>query len=774
MNEKTAPELAAPTESTSTAEPPEHRPFRSWALQQDLISLIGADADWRARSPDIGIESEPERNAEEVRGQRYLREALQPDPRFPVRIKTSIALWTAALLTDAFNQVGPIGISMSSGAFTVTILSVIFALIFTIIVYPRLSPRPFAVVEQLVLIGAYALIAYQCADTGGPESPYIIWYVFTVFYAAYLLPERRALLNVGISVSAGLATALMDGGQGGAYTTLWLGTFAIISILIAGTLLRQRRLEANVARAVSYLALADPLTGVANLRAFEQFAKQIESRGGSRYALAMVDMNGLKGANTVFGHETGDGMIVRLARLLLSSSDPEWQVARIGGDEFVVIVPDAGKRELEEWQLRFSSMVEQHNARIRGRLPQISVAVGIAASPDDGASVDDLLDQADHRMYDQKTPAVTPPYEIDGHSAPGGGNLLRSARFANAPKHTYTLSDILPHAAVNWTIIGLLTLATLSLDSDMIVDWLVIAAGIYSFVIAGMCLWLSRSTPNFGLMAVSDVSTVLYSGLLLIATGYAESPIQLAVLAPVAFYAQYFAVPYARVRIALVTIIWAIAFWAGGDISASEQTLFAVLLTAIIVIATILQLSLRSMDQSMDIVRDSATHDPLTKILNLHAFRDDLQRAIKRSRSDDAGVLRPALAIADIDEFRNINTLAGHRGGDQILVTAVERLVTEVGDAGKVYRIGGDEFAILFEVERLSDAQALADRFRRALEFRSRQMPADQQRLTSTVGFAVWHDGLTPESFVESVETVLAQNKADRGRTIPAGTNVML
>lgn len=774
MNERAAMEFVDQEATSEPQESPEHRPFRSWALQQDLISLIGSGADWRTRSADFGDDSQPEEREDDVRGQAYLREALQQDQRFDLRIKTSIALWAAALITDVFNQVGPIGISMSDGAFLVTVTSVIFALIFTIAVYPRLRPKPFAIVEQSVLLGAYALIAYQCADTGGPESPYIVWYVFTVFYAAYLLPERRAIANITIAVLAGLATAFMDGGTGGAYTVLWLMTFAVVSVLIGAMLLRQRRLESNVERAVSYLALADPLTGVANLRAFEQFASEIEARPGSRYALAMVDMNGLKGANTVFGHETGDGMVVRLSRLLLKSSEPEWQVARIGGDEFVIILPNAGDRELREWQARFNRLLEDHNVRIRGRQPQISASIGVATSPEDGKTVEDLIDQADHRMYDQKTPAVPPPYELETPGAADTGRLLRAARFANAPRFTYSLTDILPHAAVNWSIIGVLTLATLALDSDQIVTWLVIATGIYSFVIAGVCVWMARTKPVFALMAVSDISTVAYTGLLLVATGYADSPMQLAVLAPVAFYAQYFAESYARIRIAAVTILFSIFYWAGGDVDASEQTLYAVLLTAIVVIATILQLSLRSMNESLQIVRDSATHDPLTKILNLHAFRDDLRRAIKRAARGEVDGHRPALAIADIDDFRNINTIAGHRGGDNILTTAVDRLTAEVGDTGRVYRIGGDELAVLFEVDRLADAQALADRCRRTLEFRSQQLPADEQKVTATVGFAVWHDELTPEAFVESVETALGQNKANHGRTIAAGTNVML
>lgn len=761
------------SEPTST-QSPEHRPFRTWALQQDLISLIGADADWRAPTGEMGIESEPERAAEDVRGQSYLREILEPDPRYSVRTKTAIALWAAALVTDTLNQWGPTGIEMSSGAFTVTIVSVLAALIFTVIVYPRLAPKPFAVVEQAVLAFAYVLIAYQCADTGGSESPYIVWFVFTVFYAAYLLPERQAIANVVVALALGLSTAAMSETAGDTHTLLVLTTFCVVSILLAGTLLRQRRLESHVERTVRFLALADPLTGVANLRSFEQFSEQMQADGDNRYGLAMVDMNGLKGANAVFGHEVGDGMVVRLSRLLTQASEPKDQVFRIGGDEFAVVMPGGAERELVRWRERFDELVQEHNARIRGRLPQISAAIGTATRPEDGNSADDLLDVADRRMYDQKTPAVPPPYEIDGVVHDTAGQLLRAARFSNVPSRSIEPQDVLGHGAANWVIVGTLTLLTLLLPADAITPWAAVAVGLYGFLMAGLCVTTLRIGTRKPLLALIDASTILYGGMSLLATGGWESPIQLAMLIPVAYYAQYLHGRAAVFRVALIALVYAAAFWGSGDVSAAGESLFATITTALLVLTAVLQFSSRSLVDSLRIVRESATLDPLTRIPNLHAFRSDLADAIERSTPEEVHVRRPALAIADLDDFRSINTRAGHRGGDRVLLTAVQRLRAQMRADARIYRIGGDELAVLFQVDRLSDAKVAAERVRRALTFRSQMLPADDPRVSASVGFAVWHEPLTPETFVETVETALAQSKAERGASVSATTNVML
>lgn len=747
-----------------------HRPFRGWALQQDLRSLIGSDSDVRRHSPDLGLEATVEAHAAEIPGQAFLRDALEPDARRSMRTRTSIALWAAALLTDTINQQGPNAIPMPNGVFTITITCVIVVLIFTAVVYPRLSNRIYPRVEQAVLVFALALIGYQCYHTGGVFSPYSVWLVFPVFYVGYLRPPRQAVIDVVLAILVACAPLIYDPGSIRGDGAIVLGTLIIVMLLTAATLLYQRMIERNVERAVNFLALADPMTGVANLRAFEQLIEDYSAADNDNYALVMADMNGLKGANKVFSHEIGDGMVVRLAQLMLAASEPSSQVLRVGGDEFAVLIPGGRQADILSWQMRFDALVRAHNSRVRGRLPQISASIGAATRPDDGISAADLLDAADKRMYAQKSPIVPPPYEVDGPTALGVSRLLRD-RFADAPLSSFEINDRRIHAAAIRTLFGGVILATTLYPSgpeDRLGSLIIGAA----FVVLAAVSVSGRGADPSIIDKLSGIAAILLVLPAILITGGSESPIQVAMIFPVAYYAQYLRGNEAISRIGAIIALYAVGVWADGDVSDANQALFATIVTALIVIAVLLQINAKALDASLEIVRESATHDPLTGIRNVHAFRGDLALAIESG--GQLPVERPGLLIADLDDFRRVNTMAGHRAGDAILRQAVDHLKVEAGEESTVYRIGGDEFAVLFTAVDRVEGEKLAQRCRQCLSFRGSSIDSAGARVSASIGWSIWQPGQSGEELVEAVEAALKENKAKGGRAREQSSSVLL
>jgi diguanylate cyclase (GGDEF)-like protein/putative nucleotidyltransferase with HDIG domain len=151
-------------------------------------------------------------------------------------------------------------------------------------------------------------------------------------------------------------------------------------------------------------ATTDYLTGLPNARSlFLQLDRELArcKRDNASLTLMVCDMNGFKKINDRFGHLEGNRVLRLFAQALKDSCREYDYVARMGGDEFVVIAPglaaDAATKKIE--QLR--PLARQAGFEVCGE-DILSLSVGMAVSPDDGNDAEQLLTQADRRMYVEK------------------------------------------------------------------------------------------------------------------------------------------------------------------------------------------------------------------------------------------------------------------------------------------------------------------------------------------------------------------------------------
>jgi diguanylate cyclase (GGDEF)-like protein len=162
----------------------------------------------------------------------------------------------------------------------------------------------------------------------------------------------------------------------------------------------RQRAEERLAR----LAHTDPLTGLANrtqLASAIRLALARRDRRPGQPALLFCDLDGFKGVNDEFGHAAGDRTLVSVARAVSAVVRKGDLIARVGGDEFVVLCGEQeGQREADEVANRIRGAVEALGAA-EGVPLRLSVSVGVAmAEPDDDE--DSLLRRADHAMYSRK------------------------------------------------------------------------------------------------------------------------------------------------------------------------------------------------------------------------------------------------------------------------------------------------------------------------------------------------------------------------------------
>lgn len=152
-----------------------------------------------------------------------------------------------------------------------------------------------------------------------------------------------------------------------------------------------------------FLAHHDPLTGLANRALFNDrldVALRAARRHNSTLALLFLDIDDFKGINDVHGHAAGDRVLCTIARRLESCVRETDTVARMGGDEFTVLLTDIqSEGAVSETVARILAvMAEPLDAESgSGKMP--SCSIGIACYPADGEDADSLLSQADDDMY---------------------------------------------------------------------------------------------------------------------------------------------------------------------------------------------------------------------------------------------------------------------------------------------------------------------------------------------------------------------------------------
>lgn len=160
---------------------------------------------------------------------------------------------------------------------------------------------------------------------------------------------------------------------------------------------------AEAEKELRFLAHHDPLTKLTNRSLFNDrlaLALRNAKRHTCTLALLFVDINDFKGINDVHGHAAGDRVLCTIARRLEGCVRETDTVARMGGDEFIVLLTDIQSQSAvsEKVAQILAAMAEPLGAEF-GEIQMPSCSIGVACYPADGEDADTLLSHADHAMY---------------------------------------------------------------------------------------------------------------------------------------------------------------------------------------------------------------------------------------------------------------------------------------------------------------------------------------------------------------------------------------
>ncbi|WP_157752113.1 putative bifunctional diguanylate cyclase/phosphodiesterase [Actinoplanes derwentensis] len=206
------------------------------------------------------------------------------------------------------------------------------------------------------------------------------------------IPMALAVICLGVLMWAALTTHDVE------KLTSWLSGAAVTAAIV--------RMAASIRTAEALgtarrQARTDELTGLANRRCFVERLETELAGGGSRLAVAYLDLDRFKEVNDSFGHDVGDSLLRLVGARLRESLGTDVLLARLGGDEFGLVMPGAGREEA-------AGIVAAVLRTLREPfvLPEVDLhvdaSIGVAVHPDDGSDRSTLLRRADVAMYAAK------------------------------------------------------------------------------------------------------------------------------------------------------------------------------------------------------------------------------------------------------------------------------------------------------------------------------------------------------------------------------------
>jgi diguanylate cyclase (GGDEF)-like protein len=238
------------------------------------------------------------------------------------------------------------------------------------------------------------LIAVAVGCTGGPESYVLSWLVVPLV----TLPARFGARGVaaGVTFAALLVVAVSFGVPASQPLPQWYATSATLLMLAGVAILSSALMRSDVDHRTE--AVVDDLTGMLNRRALEQRLQELQAQaavGGQPIAAIAADIDHFKLVNDEHGHARGDDVLVEVAYRLRSRLRAFDLAYRVGGEEFLVLLPGAG---VEEAHTLADALRDAVVSDLVDGLP-VTVSFGVAATGGGPFDGEVLLADADAALY---------------------------------------------------------------------------------------------------------------------------------------------------------------------------------------------------------------------------------------------------------------------------------------------------------------------------------------------------------------------------------------
>jgi diguanylate cyclase (GGDEF)-like protein len=243
------------------------------------------------------------------------------------------------------------------------------------------------------------LLAGAVIATGGPTSPALMWFALpAVTLGARFEPWGMVVGTAYLLTVFLTSTVAVDPASAAEHSQTLIAAAALIlsTVILSGALVESDRAH----RRSSTL---DPLTGLFNRNALEQRLAELDGQTSSEqdglsHALLLCDLDHFKRVNDQLGHAAGDKVLQDVAYTMRSVLRAGDSIYRIGGEEILVVLPGAGKKDAV-------SVAERLRKAVRERRPaglEVTISIGVAVSRSGVVNTDNLVAQADAALYSAK------------------------------------------------------------------------------------------------------------------------------------------------------------------------------------------------------------------------------------------------------------------------------------------------------------------------------------------------------------------------------------
>lgn len=153
---------------------------------------------------------------------------------------------------------------------------------------------------------------------------------------------------------------------------------------------------------IKYMSDHDFLTGLYNRKYFEEQKDALDKAGGLPLSIIIADINGVRLINDAFGHAAGDRLIVKTGQIIQKCCEENYILARTGGDEFSMLLPDAGREKANETLASIKAACDEYNSAVEDKARSVNLSLGCGIKQKREQNINDIENEAEENMYKRK------------------------------------------------------------------------------------------------------------------------------------------------------------------------------------------------------------------------------------------------------------------------------------------------------------------------------------------------------------------------------------